>query len=122
MSIRLTLAIPRLALFGLLVLALVAAGLAHRAPSQQQAALQTTWMMAGGSWDGICGDVVPDGQPARVKCPACQLTGAAGLPPPSATVLDAGLRLLTVLTAPQAEAPPRPVLDPARGSRAPPFA
>ncbi len=122
MSTRLTHALSRLALLGLLMLALVATGFAHRAPSQQDAALQTTWMMAGGSWAGICGDATLDGEPAHVKCPACQLTGAAGLPPPDTTVQDARLRLLTVLTAPQFDAPTRPVLDPARGSRAPPFA
>lgn len=122
MSMRLIIALSRLAALCLLTLALVTTGLAHRAPSAQDDALQSAWMLAGGNWSGICGEATTDGQRSHVKCPACQITGGADLPPAPATMHRAAPRLLAVLAAPASEIPVRPVLDPAHGSRAPPRA
>lgn len=122
MSTRLIHGLCRMAAFCLLTLALLATGFAHRAPSAQDKALQSAWAMAGGNWSGICGDAGDDGAPAHVKCPACQLAGSADLPPAPASVQDTVPRLLAVLATPAPEAPVRPVLDPAHGSRAPPRA
>lgn len=122
MSMRLFPDLRRLAALCLLALALAATGFAHRTPSAQEPALQSAWLMAGGNWSGFCGEPGSDGQRSHVKCPACQLTGAADLPTAPAMAQGGMPRLLAVLAPPAAEAPPRPVLDPAHGSRAPPLA
>ena len=120
MSMRLTLC--RIAALCLLTLALVATGFAHRAPSPQEPALQSAWLLSGGNWSGLCGEPGSDGQRSHVKCPACKLAGAADLPPAPAAAQGERPRLLAVLAPPAAEVPLRPVLDPAHGSRAPPRA
>lgn len=122
MSTRLILDLRRMAALCLLTLALLATGFAHRAPSAQDDALQSAWALSGGNWSGICGDATGDGQRTHVKCPACQLAGAAGLPPAPAAAHGVAPRLVAVLAAPAAEAPVRAVLDRAHGSRAPPLA
>lgn len=121
MSIRAILGPFRLTLLSLITLALMATGFAHRAPSGDEEALQAAWVMAGGNWDGFCGDPGMGATP-HVKCPACQLTDAAG--PPSAPNLpqDAQLRLMATLPASPVSAPPQPIFGPALGPRAPPFA
>lgn len=122
MSMRLIIGLSRLAALCLLTLALVTTGFAHRAPSAQDSALQSAWAMAGGNWSGICGEATGDGQRTHVKCPACQITGGADLPPAPAGVQKTAPRLLAVLAVPVSATPVRPVLDPAHGSRAPPRA
>ena len=120
MSMRLIIGLSRLAALCLLTLALVTTGFAHRAPSEQDNALQSAWAMAGGNWSGICGEATGDGQRTHVKCPACQITVGADLPPAPAGVQKAAPRLLAMLAVPVSATPVRPVLDPAHGSRAPP--
>lgn len=122
MSMRLTLGLRRMAALVLLALTLAATGFAHRPPSAQDTVLGSAWVMSGGNWSGICGEPGSDGQRSHVDCPACQLVGAAGLPPAPAEVRRDMPRLLALPAPPAAEAPPRPVLDPAHGSRAPPRA
>lgn len=121
MSIRAILCSFRLALLSLTTLALLATGFAHRAPSSDEAVLQAAWAMAGGSWDGFCGDPGMGATP-HVKCPACQLTDAADLPPLAGLPQDAGLRLIASLAPLTASAPVLRNPGPALGSRAPPFA
>lgn len=121
MSIRAILGPVRLMLLSLLTLALMATGFAHRAPSGDEAALQAVWQMAGGNWDGFCGDPGMGSTP-HVKCPACQLTDGAGLPSAPDLSQDAQFRLIATLSPAPFAAPPQPSYGPALGPRAPPFA
>ncbi|MDQ2065241.1 hypothetical protein Q9295_02550 [Xinfangfangia sp. CPCC 101601] len=111
----------RLMLLALVTLALLATGFAHRAPSQDEAALETLWVMAGGSDAGLCGASWDPSKP-HMKCPACQLTGSVDVPPCMGAVQKAELRLLAELTLPPSGAPRPAVLDKGHGSRGPPWA
>lgn len=119
MTYRLTHGLIRLAATLLLILALAATGFAHRAPSAQDATVQLAQAMGGLS--GFCGHVPTGDRPGHVKCPACQLTDTVALPPP-ATLPGSAPRLLAAVATATVQNPFRPVLDPARASRAPPLA
>ena len=119
MTHRLTNCLTRLAAILLLTFALAATGFAHRAPSAQDVSLQIAQAMGGMA--GFCGQAPEGERPGHVKCPACQLTEAASLPP-VAKLPIAAPRVTEVLAPAVPKNPFFPVLDPSHGSRAPPLA
>lgn len=109
------------ALLLVLALALVTLGFAHRMPAPADAAL-AAYIQLGGDVSDLCGtDLDGDGQADRADCPACHIAANA-LPPNAAlTRRDAELILVATVIAPRQNRAVRPVLDPARGLRAPPL-
>jgi hypothetical protein len=115
------LSLQRLVLVAALTVALVATGFAHRLPGTNDASL-TAYVLAGGDTADLCGDLDGDGLPDHADCPACHIAGSADLPPTGQTLRDADLAFVATVVAPRESRAVRPVLDPARGLRAPPLA
>jgi len=121
MSAGLFLPLRRAVLIALVTFALLATGLAHRAPSATDNAWQG-FMLAGGGMGDLCGTADDPGMPGRDKCPVCQLSAAADLPPPQGIVQDAGLTLLAEIGAPRQDTVLSAVQDLSHSPRAPPQA
>ena len=111
----------RLALLTVLAVALVATGFAHRLPHAADADLQA-FVLAGGDLGALCDDLGDTGGSSHPDCPACQIVGAADLPPATPALRDANLVFIAQVIAPRESRAVRGVRDPARGLRAPPLA
>ncbi len=105
-----------------LATALVALGFAHRMPTTNDAEL-AAYEQLGGDVADLCGtDLNGDGQAGQGDCPACHIVAAAMVPDNTLSLRDADLILIATVIAPRENRAVRPVLDPARGMRAPPLA
>lgn len=102
-----------------LTFAMSATAFAHRAPTVDQAALQS-FFSAGGTLDDLCSEAAHGGLGGD-HCPLCRLDDVAPLTDPVRLQQDAGLRLLRVLrfAIPTASLPPAPGRY--GEARAPPF-
>lgn len=105
----------------LLVIALVAVGFAHRAPSQTENAV-TSLLLAGGSLADLCGDGDPGGAPHHGECLACQITAGADLPPASGTPVALFLAKLANVPVPRLHLVVPASTDPAHRPQGPPVA
>lgn len=110
----------RLVLLVVLAVALTATGFAHRVAGPQDQAMAYALAMGAQPAD-FCGDG-PDGGPGTAHCVACQITGTADLPSPSAQPVDLDLAYAAGLGAPPEVRVTLRVLDPAHGPQSPPSA
>ena len=92
-------ALHRVALLVALTVALVATGFAHRMPSAEDEAL-TFALQNGVSLGDFCGDL-GKATHAGAECQACQITGAADLPPLTGARIDLELAFHTEVIAPR---------------------
>jgi hypothetical protein len=104
-----------------LTLSLVATGFAHRVPTASDSLVQS-YLLAGGELADLCAGDNGDGMPDRGDCLVCHIAAVAELPDAGMAVLDADLAFVAKVVAPRESRALRPVLDPARGMRAPPLA
>lgn len=116
-------AVRHLRLTGLMLVMVLAvatalAGLAHRAPAVDEQA-RVAAALAGYDLEDLCGDL-PAGH--GNSCPFCTLVATPPVSSPHCLLRDADLRLVAEVVAPRESRAVRPVLDPARGTRAPPVA
>lgn len=105
MTITAILRLHRTALFALVTLALVATGFAQRMPStqdgaQDEAALAFV-LATGASLADICGDDAGGASHGKADCLACQITGAADLPPAALSLIDLDLAFHAAVIAPR---------------------
>ena len=126
MTITAILRLHRAALFALVTLALVATGFAHRMPSAQDAA-QDEGMLAfvlatGASLADICGDDPGGDTLGKVDCLACQITGAADLPPAALSLIDLNLAFHAAVIAPRETVALARAQGPAHRPQGPPVA
>lgn len=113
--------IHRLFLIAALGVALIASALSPRAPDAEDAALHA-FVLAGGSMAELCADTDGDGLPDHDDCPACRLVAPAMVPQVIPALGAADLVVVSKVLAPRESRAVRAVLDPARGTRAPPIA
>jgi len=104
-----------------LAFAMAASGVWHGFALQTDPAIRL-YVLAGGDRADICGGADGGGTAGHGDCPACHIPGAPGVPGAPVTLQDACLILVAAVTAPRESRAVRPVLDPARGMRAPPLA
>ena len=105
----------------LVTVALVATGFAHRMPSPDNRAMELA-LANGLTAADLCGDTSP-GQPhADPHCLACQIAGAADLPPDLSGLQDLDLVFLATIAAPRESRLVARVLDPANSPQGPPAA
>lgn len=108
-------------LIALLTVALVAAAFSHRLPRASDIAIES-YVLAGGDISDICGDMGPDGKVSHQDCPACRIVGSAILPDAPLSIAEVNFVFVATVVAPRESRAIRTVLDPARGTRAPPLA
>lgn len=114
-------ALHRVALLVALTIALVATGFAHRMPDLQDEALAFA-LQNGASASDFCGEDPFEAAHGRSECQACQITGAADLPPMTGAQIDLELAFHAAVVAPrEARALPQPT-DPAHPPQGPPVA
>lgn len=113
--------IHRMILITAMSLALVAAGFVRPAPTAGDAVLHA-YLLAGGSVAELCADTDGDGLPDHDDCPTCRLVAPATVPQVMPALRDADLVFVARVVAPRESRAVREVLDPARGTRGPPFA
>jgi hypothetical protein len=118
--VRMLITLQRTVLFTVLTVALVATGFAHRMQVQEDEALAFAFQN-GVSLSDICGDLGKGMHPGT-DCLACQIAGAADLPPRTGSPIDLGLAFDAEVGAPREElALPRRA-DPAHLPQGPPVA
>ena len=111
----------RLSLVAVLALGLVVLGMSHPAPSQADEAL-AAYALAGGDLAALC-DTDGDGLPDHARdCPACHITGSAGLPSFAGLAQPVAHPVPVVLNVARDLAVLHPALDLGHGLRAPPAA
>ena len=111
----------RVVLLVVLAVALTATGFAHRMPSDQDAAL--AFALANGAVDAdFCGDGPDGGRSGLGHCAACQIAGAADLPPQAAVVIDLELAFQADVIAPRDRLAAHMVRDPGHSPQGPPVA
>ena len=110
-----------LALFSMLVAALVASGAGHRFASADSVALDA-YVLAGGDLADLCDETGGAGMDGQSGCPACHIVGTAEVPMPGLVLRKAEVRLGAAGTAPRESRAQRQVLDPGHALRAPPLA
>jgi hypothetical protein len=118
MLMNLVLCLHRAVLLAVLTAAMVATGFAHRMPTPQDAALAFV-LANGASAADICGDGPGDAHPGA-DCLACQITGAADLPPAALTLIDLDLAVHAAVIAPRENLGLSRVTDPAHRPQGPP--
>ena len=126
MTITAILRLHRAALFALVTLALVATGFAHRMPSAQDAA-QDEGVLAfvlatGASLADICGDDPGGDSHGKADCLACQIAGAADLPPAAQSLIDLDLAFHAAVIAPREAVALARAQGPAHRPQGPPVA
>ncbi|WP_347137836.1 hypothetical protein [Paracoccus sp. SSK6] len=109
--------LPGLAFMALLAVALATGMAARPVPSEMDLRLDA-WVMAGGSLDDLCGDHGADHKDGH--CPLCNLAAPTGLPPVTASLLDAEQRILASIVLPQIRRAAGHARDPATPKRGPP--
>lgn len=108
----------RLVLLACLAVALTATGFAHRVAGPQDEAMAFVLAMGALPAD-FCGDG-PDGSPSGGSCLACQIAGAADLPPAAAALIDLDLAFVATVVAPRETRAAARVLDPGHSPQGPP--
>jgi len=111
----------RLVILAVIAMGLAATGFAHRVPSADDSARQS-FVLAGGAVSELCVDAEGHGPSDHGDCPACHIVGSVDLPPAMFGLRDANLAFVAAVVAPRESRAVRSVLDPARGTRAPPLA
>ena len=117
--------LQRVALLITLAVALVATGFAHGMPSPRDAAQAEAlaFVLANGaSTADLCGDGLPGDAAMGQSCLACQITGAAHLASPQATLIKVELAFVARIIAPRESRAQSRVLDPAHSPQGPPVA
>lgn len=125
MTITAILRLHRAALFALVTLALVATGFAHRMPSAQDEARDAALafvLATGASLADICGDDPGGDTLGKVDCLACQITGAADLPPAIMSLIDLNLAFHAAVIAPRETVALARAQGPAHRPQGPPVA
>jgi hypothetical protein len=75
-------------LIAVLTIALIATGFGHRTPAPEDQALMAVALANGASPADFCGDQPGGGGHLGSDCLACQIAGAADLPPAKAMLID----------------------------------
>ena len=114
-------ALHRVALLVALTVALVATGFAHRMPSAEDEALAFA-LQNGVSLDEFCGVDPSKALHGGAECQACQITGAADLPPLTGARIDLGLAFHAETVAPREAIAFAQAADPAHLPQGPPVA
>ena len=114
-------ALHRVALLVALTVALVATGFAHRVPSVEDEALAAA-LRNGVSLNDFCGENPGKVLHAGAECQACQITGAADLPPLTGAQIDLELAFHAEVVAPREASSLRQPTDPAHPPQGPPVA
>ena len=121
MLVRLVLSLHRVVLLAALTVALVGTGFAHRVAAPQDDAL--AFALANGiSLADICGDDLDAGRHAGAECQACQIAGAADLPPLTGVRIDLELAFHAAVVAPREVRSILHAPDPAHRPQGPPVA
>ena len=122
MTITAILRLHRAALLALVTLALVATGFAHRMPSAQDEGMLAFVLATGASLADICGDDPGGDTLGKVDCLACQITGAADLPPAALSLIDLNLAFHAAVIAPRETVALARAQGPAHRPQGPPVA
>lgn len=109
------------ALVALLAIALGIVGFGHRAPMQQDAAIEA-FLLSGFSMADLCGSSGSEESATSVPCLACTPPAPALIPASACVVRNADLLVVAAVFAPRARQTVPAVHDPARAPRAPPLA
>lgn len=121
MLVRLVHSLHRVVLLATLTVALVGTGFAHRIATPQDGAL--AFAMANGiSLADICGDDLDGGAHAGSGCLACQIAGAADLPPMTGARIDLELAFQATVVGPLEVRAILRTPDPAHRPQGPPVA
>lgn len=111
----------RALLLAALTVALVATGFAHRTPSSADQALVLA-LANGATLADLCADGEASGQHSGPGCLACQIAGAADLPPMPGDLQRLDLVFLATVAAPRASRTIPRVLDLSNAPQGPPTA
>jgi len=111
----------RAILLVVLTVALVATGFAHRLPSAADQSLALA-LANGATLDDLCADGKAGGQHQGPGCLACQIAGAADLPPLPGELQRLELVFLATVTAPRESRIALRVLDLSNAPQGPPTA
>ncbi|CAN1572858.1 hypothetical protein MCELHM10_03397 [Paracoccaceae bacterium] len=104
-----------------LTVALVATGFAHRMPSTADQSLALA-LANGATLADLCADGEAGDPHDGPECLACQIAGAADLPPALGDLQQLELVFLATVTAPRESRTPLRVLDPSNAPQGPPTA
>ena len=121
MLVKAILSLHRAALVAALAVALVATGIGHRLPSDQEEAL--AFALANGlTAQDFCGDMPGDAAKTGLHCLACQITGGSDLPSAVQLQIDHDLTFAATSIVPRESRALARVLDPGRLAQGPPTA
>lgn len=121
MLVRLVLSLHRVVLMAALTAALVGTGFAHRIAAPQDEAL--AFALANGiSLADICGDDLKGAAHSGADCQACQIAGAADLPPRMGSPIDLELAFQAAVVEPLETRATLDWPDPAHRPQGPPVA
>jgi hypothetical protein len=118
---RFIISFHRAVLLAVLAAALTATGFAHRMPAPQDDALAFALATGAGLQD-ICGDAPVGTFTGGTACVACQIAGAADLPPMQGALVELELAFVSRVIAPREVVALQRVLDPANSPQGPPAA
>jgi hypothetical protein len=120
--IRLLVSLQRVALVAAIALALVATGFAHRMPTAAEDAALAYALQNGITLADLCGGDTGQTAHPGTDCQACQINGAAHLPPMTGVGIDVELAVHAAVVAPLAVRGAVRTSDPAHRPQGPPVA
>ena len=120
--IRLLVSLHRVALVAAIAIALLATGFAHRMPTAAEDGALAYALQNGISLNDLCGGDPGQSAHPGSECQACQITGAADLPPLTGVRIDVELAVQAAVVAPLEVRGAARTSDPAHRPQGPPVA
>lgn len=120
--IRILVSLHRMALVAAIAIALVATGFAHRMPTAAEDAALAYALQNGITLSDLCGGDLGQSAHPGSDCQACQITGAAHLPPLTGDRIDVELAVHAAVVAPMEVKGAARTSDPAHRPQGPPVA